>query len=347
MINFCTLFNSNYLTRGLALHESLVASCKAFHLYILAFDDDSYSYLSKARLKDVTVISMAAFEDEALLSVKSGRTAAEYCWTSTSSLLLYCINTFRLQACTYVDADMKFYQDPLVLIEEAGDNSVIITEHRYSREYDVSRTHGIYCVQFMYFRSDERGMKVLNWWRDRCIEWCFNRQEDGKFGDQKYLDDWTTRFDGVYVLKNPGAGVAPWNIQQYNILQSNGALIITNVATKKKSPLVFYHFHGLKFYTDNKVSYTGTLYDITEQQKALIYQPYVATLVKLASQLKKDGVTFNVDGARTPAPTRRNTLLEFLKEKSIVALKGNLRSLNLKSFNFSRHYHFEELPILK
>ncbi|RYE57124.1 MAG: glycosyl transferase [Sphingobacteriales bacterium] len=347
MINFCTLFNSNYLTRGIALHQSLVKVCKEFHLYIVAFDNESYVYLSGAGLPNVTVISMAEFEDEALLSVKSTRTAAEYCWTSTSSLILYCINTFNLDACTYVDADMIFYQDPVVLIKEAGTNSVIITEHRYSKEYDVSKTHGIYCVQFMYFRSDERGMKVLNWWRDRCIEWCFNRQEDGKFGDQKYLDDWTTRFEGVHVIKHPGGGLAPWNIQQFDVSMVRGSLMIENPGMREKALLIFFHFHGLKFYTDAMVSYTGTLYDISEKQKELIYRPYVSQLVNIAAELKKNWVEFNTDGAKTPAPTKRKTFFEFLREKSIVALKGNLHALNPKSFNFSRHYHFVKIPILK
>ena len=90
-----------------------------------------------------------------------------------------------------MDADLYFYQDPQILIDEIPKNkSVLITQHNYYPKYDQSKTSGIYCVQFMYFKNDNEGMKVLKWWRDKCIEWCYNRFEDGKFGDQKYLDDW-------------------------------------------------------------------------------------------------------------------------------------------------------------
>lgn len=302
MNNFCTLFNSNYLTRGLALYKSLESVSTSFHLFVVAFDDIAFGYLKREALPNMTVISLQEFEDKDLLAVKPTRSAAEYCWTSMSSLILYCLEVYHLDSCTYVDADMIFFQDPARLISEAGRNSVIITEHRYTPAYDVSATHGIYCVQFMYFRSDTNGLKVLKWWRERCLEWCFDRQEDGKFGDQKYLDNWTTLFEGVYVLKNPGAGVAPWNIQQYQIQMQSKELIVYHTKTKTKTALYFYHYHGLKLYTDNHAICTGTLYKITEEQKKLIYYPYIALLTTIEESIRQRGLANNVSGARTIAP---------------------------------------------
>ena len=54
MTNFCTLFDSNYLTRGLALHESLARVCSSYHLYVIAFDDDCHKYLQEASLPNLT-----------------------------------------------------------------------------------------------------------------------------------------------------------------------------------------------------------------------------------------------------------------------------------------------------
>ena len=266
MYNYCTLFDSNYLTRGLAMYESLKKKSDEFHLYIFAFDDRSCDLLKKLNLESVTVVSLQEFEDEELLKIKDDRSAGEYCWTCTPSIIKYSIEKYKLDSCTYLDADLYFFSNPAVLIEEMGEKSVLITEHRYTPEYDQSATSGIYCVQFMTFKNDENGMKVLNWWRDACNEWCYARFEDGKFGDQKYLDDWTTRFDGVHVLKNLGGGVAPWNIQQYDL-------------SKKEFELIFYHFHNFKFLEGERLEFG--MYKLDKNDLDILYIPYIKHLLKI------------------------------------------------------------------
>ena len=347
MINFCTLFDSNYLTRGLALYESLEKNCASFHLYVVAFNEDCYTYLKNSGLECITPIALKDFEDKKLLEVKPTRSIAEYCWTCTPSVILYCLNTFTLPSCTYVDADMIFYKDPGLLFDELKADSILITEHRYSKEYDQSATHGKYCVQFMFFKNNDPGLCALSWWRDRCLEWCFSYQEDGKFGDQKYLDDWTTRFPGVHVLQHPGGGVAPWNVQQFGFVAEDGDIRIIENKSGDRYPLVFFHLHGLKFYTDNTVSLSGSLYEIKQEVKSLVYRPYVARLLEIAERLKREGTNFDVSGARGPAPSRFETLLEYVKFFGILVLKGKASPFHLKYYNFKNHYHLYNINVFK
>lgn len=270
MNHYCTLFDSKYLSRGLAMYESLKKHSNNFHLYIFAFDSISHNLLKKLNLELVTIISLNEFEDEELLKVKKHRTQVEYFWTCTPSIIKYCIQNFNLENCTYLDADIYFFSDPNILIEEIGGKSILITEHRYTSKYDQSLTRGLYNVQFVTFKNDINGMKALNFWRNSCITWCYNRIENNKFGDQKYLDDWTVRFEGVHVLKNLGGGVAPWNIQQYKL-------------EEKLFELIFYHFHDLKFLSKNQVDLGG--YELRKEDIKILYKPYLNHLKKIEKNI--------------------------------------------------------------
>lgn len=281
MHNYCTLFDSNYLTRGLAMYESLKKNSNKFHLYIFSFDDRSYSVLKELNLESATIIKLEEFEDDELLEVKKSRTAGEYCWTCTPSIIKYCIERYNLSSCTYLDADLYFFSNPAVLIDEMGEKSVLITEHRYTKEYDQSRTSGIYCVQFMTFKNDKNGMEALNWWRNACIEWCYSRFENGKFGDQKYLDDWLNRFKGVHSLKNLGGGVAPWNIQQYDL-------------SKKEFELIFYHFHGFKILENHKLEFGN--YKLRKFDLKILYKPYLSHLEDIKGRLEELGYKYDFHG---------------------------------------------------
>jgi hypothetical protein len=320
-MNFCTLFDSNYLSRGVALYRSLEEQTTQFHLYILAFDDTCADVLKKLNLLNATVITLPQFEDEDLLRVKKERTRGEYCWTSTSSLILYCIQNFKLDHCTYLDADMYFYQSPKVLLDEIPKHcSVLITEHRYTPKYDQSATSGRYCVQFMYFRNDANGMKVLNWWRDACIEWCYNRMEDGKFGDQKYLDNWTAQFDGVWELQNLGGGLAPWNCQQYSFSQSNDTLMGVEKRTGLAFRPVFYHFHGLRFYQNNSAIFADKYYLLYLAVRRFFYYPYLKKIKAIEQEIKKVNTSIDPSG-RKPY---KDYLAELFCKGYIVLVKKNL-----------------------
>lgn len=271
MYNYCTYFDSKYLIRGIAMYESLKKYTKDFHLFIFAFDEISYSLLKKLNLEHTTIISLDEFENENLKSVKPYRSKVEYLWTCTPHVIKYVLDNYNVESCTYLDADIYFFGDPKVLIEEMGDKSILLTPHRYTPEYDRSKTSGIYCVQFMTFKNDRNGRKALDWWGKACLDWCYARYEDGKFGDQKYLDDWPQRFEGVHILKHLGGGVAPWNIQQYKL-------------EEKPFELIFYHFHGLKFHKGRKIELCGG-YRLRMEDIKYIYAPYVFHLEEIKRKI--------------------------------------------------------------
>ncbi|PIW69275.1 MAG: glycosyl transferase [Ignavibacteriales bacterium CG12_big_fil_rev_8_21_14_0_65_30_8] len=285
MYNFCTLFDTNYLSRGIALYRSLKNVCDDFHIYIFAFDNTCFNILTKMNLEKATIISLKDFEDKELLNVKSSRTKAEYCWTSTSSTILYVLQKYKVDSCTYLDADLYFYSSPEPIFNELTDNSILITEHRYSPKYDKSKKSGKYCVQFITFKNDEYGLKSLEWWRERCIEWCYNRFEDGKFGDQLYLDDWTTRFDGVHVMQNQGGGLAAWNVQQYKFFNKNKSLYCKEIKSGKDFKVIFYHFHYLRLYKNNIIE-LGRRF-LSNQVRDYFYKPYILLLDEIKNEILK------------------------------------------------------------
>ncbi len=295
--NFCTLFDSNYFSKGLALYKSLEMQCEDFHLFIFAFDKISYDVLKKLNLSEATIISLEEFEDEELLKIKPTRSAGEYCWTATSSTILFIIEKYKVESCTYIDADIFFYSSPKPIFDELGDKSILLTEHRYSAQYKKKlNIAGKYCVQFITFKNDKNGLNALKWWRERCLEWCYSYYEDGKYGDQLYLEDWTTRFEGVHVLQHLGGGVALWNISDYNFEQLDSKIIGTRKANGEKFEVIFYHFHYLKFYSNDSLTQQvelGRIY-LADKLINIFYKRYVKLLMELKLKI------FLIDGSFDP-----------------------------------------------
>lgn len=278
-MNFCTLFDSGYLQRGLALYESLLKTCSQFHLYIMAFDDKSFEVLTELALPSMTVVNLKEFETKELLNVKPTRSRAEYCWTCGPSVIYYFITKYNLDACTYLDADLMFYRSPQYLFDEIGDNSVAITDHYAPYEIPAGR----YCVQFMYFKNDEWGMKALTWWRDKCIEWCYAHFEDGKYGDQKYLEQFPSLFDKVHIVKTRGAGIASWNLNQYKY--SVNDWVIRYQGTPYD--IVFVHYHALSMdIQDKTLVISPATFDITPSSM-FMFEYYAGLIVKVCNTYLK------------------------------------------------------------
>lgn len=231
--HFVTIFDSNFLPQGLALHASLTRYLKeSYKLWILCLDDQVFDYLTIIGLNNVVLLKLCEFESPELLLAKTTRSLREYCWTLTPFSFLFVFDSDEnVSRVTYLDADTWFMQSPAQIFSglNAVGKPVLITDHAYANEHDQTLSSGKYCVQFVTFvRGD--GEKVRKWWGEKCLEWCYARVEDGKFGDQKYLEKFPELFpDKVHVAPDLNHFMAPWNATRFSF---------------KKA--IIWHFHGLR-----------------------------------------------------------------------------------------------------
>jgi len=241
---FSTCCDSNYMVRFLPMYRSLVRhSPSPIVLFVLCLDRLLLSQLQGMRLPGVVPIGLTELEreDGSLLKVKADRTASEYYFTCSASWFLYLFNAYpEVERITYLDADVYFYSSIEPVFEEIGTSSIAIVPHRFAARFQDGLMHGRYNKGCIHIARGPEGLRCLNWWRERCLDWCYDRVEDGKFADQRYLDDFPTLFSGVHVCEHKGADVGPWNVERYCVSRNHGRVLVD------ADPLIFYHFVGYR-----------------------------------------------------------------------------------------------------
>jgi hypothetical protein len=294
-IQYATYFDRHYLTRGLALYASLVRHSPPFVLRVLCLDDETYQTLGQLRLDHLVLTRLADLEqaDPALLAVKPTRRPVEYYWTCGPAFLLHLLARHpQIETLTYLDADLFFFSDSSPIYRELGAGSVLIVHHRWPpgapERGPAPRPKGTYNVGLLVFRRTSTGLECLRHWRERCLEWCYDRIEPGRFGDQKYLDEWPDRFEGVIVARHKGIGLAPWNLASYRYRYDDARIQVDS------DPLVFFHFQGLRAVTrwlyDPAWRRYGRALQPAADIRRRIYVPYVRELQAAERRLRAIGI---------------------------------------------------------
>jgi hypothetical protein len=311
---FCTLFDSGYLLKGLAMIHSLKQFCPAMKIYVLCMDEKTKSIFEHLNLPFVICITLADVENEELLKAKADRGVAEYCWTLSSCFTWYVMQNFsEIDLLTYVDADLLFYSDVQPLFDEIGDASIAIIEHRFTDRLKHLEINGRFCIEWVGFRRDDQGLACLSRWREQCIEWCFYRLEDGKMGDQKYLDEWPSRYPNCHIIMHPGAGIAPWNYAQYHFGKAmNGSLTVDSAL------LIFYHFHQFQLLDNGKFDRLSSFYTSECLEPSDIYEIYEKILRDILKEVRNIKPDFE-DGLKRA----QNIALRRLIQKYIPSIIKN------------------------
>jgi len=313
------MVSAGYLARALVLYRSLARFHEGLQLRVCCLDELSYSLLSGMALPGVAAFPVEELEafDPALVEVRPRRTPWEYAMTLKPSLCLHELERAgRDEGVAYLDADIMFFSDPEALFEEIGRDSILLVPHRYPPENDwMARAWGRYNAGTIVLRPGIDTLDALRWWRERCLEWCHRRPEEGRWADQKYLDEWPRRFSGVHVLEHPGGGLAPWNTFRHELANRDGAGLLVD-----GRPLVFYHYQGLRLYRGTAtlrrlgllsgryllvrdrpslVWNTEGAHSITAREAELLWHPYLRALARTVVELRGVDPSFGFDYAES------------------------------------------------
>ena len=280
---YCTLFDSNYLPHAMSLADSLHSCSDDFTIIMFCMDEAAFQYIESAGLPYLQPIRGEELDKHipGLAEARASRSKVEYYYTCSPAICYFSLNYLEgVDEITYLDADLYFFRDPDPIFQELVGKSIGVIEHKFASGLRRSQArYGRFNVAWITFRADEEGTACLEAWLADCIEWCYQRFEDGKYADQKYLDRWPDLYPSLHVIQHVGANVGPWNVGNYQLSTQGGVVFVDD------SELLFYHFAGLtqvgvnKFRTGLSAARLSTSGVIKED----IYLPYVRSILRFIS----------------------------------------------------------------
>ena len=268
---FTTLFDRNYLLRGLTMLDSLLEQSPSSQITVLALDWETRKVLTEVRQSSrVNILSLDSLDSESLWAARRSRSYRDFCWTLSSVLCRHLL--IDHDEVIYLDADICFFNSPNDLLDLCRSGEVAAVPHGFPQRLRASEVNGIFNVQWVYFAGGQ-GRDASHRWAEQCLDRCELAPEEGIVGDQKYLDEWPDLYDSFVSIDNPGAGVAPWNHEVRDPRLSNGNWIVGD-----DTRLVFYHFHGLSISSSGSVVLSGPTYSEVRPLPRELYEEYLQRL---------------------------------------------------------------------
>ncbi len=239
----------NYMPKALVLGESLKKYNKDVKFYVVLVERELPKEINDEMYKIIDKIILAkdlGYEDFDKFIFK--HSIVEASTSVKGQALVHFLEDEKEEKVLYMDPDIKVYAPLTKLDNLLDEKNVILTPHITipdKNEVDIQNNelcalmHGVYNLGFLAVSNTEEGLRFARWWRDRLHLYCYDDIPRGIFTDQRWVDLAPAMFD-VYVLKDVGHNMAPWNLSNRKLSKDSEGKIIVN----EKDELVFFHFSG-------------------------------------------------------------------------------------------------------
>ncbi len=259
MLNLCTVADSTFLLKFLALRESIRQYTKNYRLNLLCLDNEIYNTIIAEDFGDIKCFKLKTLleEDEQLAKSQENEPSFEaknvsrddldqakkiqFIWSLASYFSWYCLKNENLEDIFYIDSDIYFFEDPTALTWISNFGSIGLIENRTQ----YNSVNGKYNVGIIYFKNDEEGLACLEFWKN-CLMNPQNEyaKEYGSCGDQKYLELFPKLYKKTFQIDDYVGHLAPWNLENHKYIP--GKIIYND----KIQDLLFYHFSNFNYNFD-------------------------------------------------------------------------------------------------
>lgn len=298
-----TISSINYFGQAKTLLDSLEKTNPEWDRFFALVDEKNEDIVEAS--KGIEIIEMSQLGINDLEEMKFRYDVMELNTAIKPFVFLYLFKQY--DRVVYLDPDICVYKE-MKEINNAFDEGYhfVLTPHftgywkedgKHPDEPDIMRA-GIYNFGFFAAAKCDDSIEVISWWADKLRFLCVNRQTEGIFVDQKWMDLLPARHDKVFILRHNGYNTAYWNLQHRKCECIEGEYYFNG------DPLVFFHFSGFNPEKRSSISKHQNRLKMTEiGEAARIFDDYAERCLKNGySQWRKYPYSYNhfADGTKIP-----------------------------------------------
>lgn len=241
-----TSITANYLPKARVLAESIRRHGPGFRIHLVLCDEPPPGFdLVTEPFDELITLADLGLDDPAWLF---GHTVVELCTAVKGRAFQYLFDHCGAAKAFYFDPDTVVFGRLDELCALLDRHSAILTPHQCVPEVEVeavadnelaSLKHGVFNLGFLGVRGDGEGRRLVDWWSERLLRFCYDDFSRGLFTDQRWMDLAPCFFPEIGIVRDPGFNVATWNLTHRQVTGSLATGLRVNGA-----PLGFYHFSG-------------------------------------------------------------------------------------------------------
>ena len=260
-----TICSNNYLAKAKVVADTFSQNHPEYNFYIFLVD----KLISIEIYKQISAYTLVEAESviNDLKELSEKYNIIELSTAIKPGCAKYLFEDKGAEVVVYLDPDLKIFNRFDEVEDALLEHNFVLTPHfcspiddnNYPSDVDFI-AFGIYNLGFIALKASQETAKLLDWWHERLMKYCFIRPDKGMFTDQLWMNYAPIYFDGAFVLKDLGYNMANWNLYERHLLHSASGYLVNDEVKLK-----FFHFSHYDFNKPNMISKSQTRYSLDER----------------------------------------------------------------------------------